>query len=322
MKQITKVALLDTSVASENKGDEIIVESTKRVIKDVFENAFITTVPTHERIFKRSYEIIESADASIVAGSNLLSSSMWSFRQWRLGIIDAFFVNDLTFCGVGWWRYQNDPSTYSKILLKRISSSKKIHAVRDSYTKKMLEKSGVENVKNTSCPTMWKLDKKGGHFEGISDSVVFTLTCYKKGYADDKNWVKTIQDIYEDVYFWPQQAGDFAYLRSLENVPLSEIEFLRPGLDSFDELLRSDTDYVGTRLHGGIRSLQHGNRTLILSIDNRAREMSKDTGLPTAPRDEPGTIRQILTGPQTIEVDVPTENIEFWKKSLREKVHS
>ena len=31
------------------------------------------------------------------------------------------------------------------------------HSVRDSYTKKMLNSIGINNVVNTSCPTVWNI---------------------------------------------------------------------------------------------------------------------------------------------------------------------
>jgi len=321
MRKVKKVALLDTSVASNNKGDKIIVEATKKAIRDSIPDAFIVGIPTHERMFKRSYDVLNSADAAVVAGSNLLSSDMWNFRQWRVGFIDSIFVTNLVFCGVGWWQYQDTPTRYSKFLIKKLSSDEHVHSVRDVYTKKMLKKVEIENVLNTSCPTMWSLGKNVEHFDSISNAVVFTVTCYKKNRTEDLGWIKVLQELYSNVYFWPQQAGDLSYLRSIDGINLSGVEFLTPGLDSYDGILCSGVDYVGTRLHGGIRSLQHGNRTLILSVDNRAREMSKDTGIPTAPRNEPETIRRILKGSQTIDISLPTNNIERWKQSLRDKVY-
>jgi hypothetical protein len=44
--------------------------------------------------------------------------------------------------------------------------------------------------------------------------------------------------------------------------------------------LRYDVDFVGARLHGGIRALQRGRRTLTIALDNRAREIAGDTGMP------------------------------------------
>ena len=51
------------------------------------------------------------------------------------------------------------------------------------------------------------------------------------------------------------------------------------GYDSFLENTKN-IDYVGTRLHGGMRALQHEKRTIILGIDNRAIELNKDYNIP------------------------------------------
>ena len=52
-------------------------------------------------------------------------------------------------------------------------------------------------------------------------------------------------------------------------------------MDSDKEL-----DYVGTRLHAGVRAMQKGRRSIILSIDNRAREMGKDYNLNVIERND------------------------------------
>ena len=50
--------------------------------------------------------------------------------------------------------------------------------------------------------------------------------------------------------------------------------------DAYDEFLtNNDTDYVGTRLHGGIYAMRHGRRAIIISIDERAREINKSNHL-------------------------------------------
>jgi hypothetical protein len=42
-------------------------------------------------------------------------------------------------------------------------------------------------------------------------------------------------------------------------------------------------DYVGTRLHGGIRCLKAGARCLIRKIDNRARTIAQAPPIPALP---------------------------------------
>ena len=69
-------------------------------------------------------------------------------------------------------------------------------------------------------------------------------------------------------------------MRQLDRVPV-------PQLASLDECLeREAVDYVGTRLHAGIRAMQKGRRSLIIGIDNRAIEMGTDFNLPVVRRDD------------------------------------
>lgn len=56
-------------------------------------------------------------------------------------------------------------------------------------------------------------------------------------------------------------------------------------MKGFDTVLANeDIDFVGTRLHGGIRALQKKKRSLIIAVDNRAIELGADTGLPVIDR--------------------------------------
>ena len=56
--------------------------------------------------------------------------------------------------------------------------------------------------------------------------------------------------------FWPQGFNDLSYLESLA-VDKNRISILSSNIDSFNSLIdMGNIDYIGTRLHGGIRALQ------------------------------------------------------------------
>ncbi len=74
-----------------------------------------------------------------------------------------------------------------------------------------------------------------------------------------------------------------------------------------------DVDFVGARLHGGIRALQRGRRALIVPVDNRAAEISKSTVLPVASRDEPEAIERWILDPQPTRIVLPWSAIAQWK---------
>ncbi len=87
---------------------------------------------------------------------------------------------------------------------------------------------------------------------------------------------------YEQVRLWIQTPADLDYSRSL----VAGLSYLDPSVEALDRELANDNDldYVGVRLHAGIRALQHGRRALILAIDNRATMVGRDFGFPTVPR--------------------------------------
>ena len=63
-----------------------------------------------------------------------------------------------------------------------ILDSTYLHSVRDSYTEKKLKQIGIDNVINTSCPTMWRLTEEFcSHIPcKKQDTVVTTITDYRK----------------------------------------------------------------------------------------------------------------------------------------------
>ena len=85
-------------------------------------------------------------------------------------------------------------------------------------------------------------------------------------------------------------------------------------LDYDTVLEQSDLDYVGTRLHAGIRALSKGHRSLIISIDNRAECISADTGLPILKREDVRLmLKERLSRNFETNITLPRENIIRWK---------
>jgi len=132
-------------------------------------------------------------------------------------------------------------------------------------------------------PATWGLTP--GHSALIptenAENVVFTLTDCSQRPSASIALVKQLQKHYSRVCFWPQGVRDRAYL---EKLPLTDVHTLPPTLEAFDALLAGNDslDYVGTRLHAGIRALQHKRRGLILRVDNRATEIKIDMQAITA----------------------------------------
>jgi len=315
------ITLCDTSVSSQNLGDYLIMDAIQDVIAQLFSEYMILRVPTHDVIRKPSYDCIRRSEHVFVCGTNLLTSHMLLYRQWKIGLLDSIFVHNFVLLGVGWWQYQSRPDFYTRVLLRRLLSTRKIHAVRDSYTEQQLRSIGFKNVVNTGCPTMWSLTREfcAGLPREKANAVVFTLTDYKPSPRDDAEMVKCLLNEYNSVYFWPQGTGDWEYFKSLGLGNKKKIEVVAPTIRSYKQLLETspDLEYVGTRLHAGIRALTLGRRALIIGVDNRAIEIGADTGIPVLSRTEISSLRaKINTDYELQKIRIQEQNIATWKEQF------
>jgi polysaccharide pyruvyl transferase WcaK-like protein len=150
-----------------------------------------------------------------------------------------------------------------------------------------------------------------------AENVVATLTDYNQDYEKDSLFLNLLEKNYKVVYIWPQGIGDVAYINSL-NVS-KKIVILSPNLESFNSLLSSSEsiDYVGTRLHAGIRAMQFKRRSIIIGIDNRAIEKSKDFNLKICLRNELNDLNKLINSDFLSKINLPLKNIETWKNQFK-----
>ncbi|MEZ4859225.1 MAG: polysaccharide pyruvyl transferase family protein [Flavobacteriaceae bacterium] len=322
MDSVKNISVLDTSIVTSNVGDEIIMDAVNKELSYIFSMGRFLKIPTHEKIYKASLSHIRNADFTILGGSNILSSKMNEYKQWNISIPKAFLIQRRVITmGVGWRNYQKKPNFYTKKLLKLLLHDNYIHSVRDSYTEAYLKEIGFKNVLNTACPTMWQLTPT--HCLEIpntkSDTVVFTLTDYDQDVNRDLTLIESLLKNYSNVFFWIQGKKDDAYLHSFPKDLIKRVKIIAPNLSAYDNFLNSNTcDYIGTRLHGGIRALQQKRRTIIIGIDNRALEKKKDFNIPVLERQNINDLERLLASNFKTEIKIPEQNIEIWKKQFAE----
>ncbi|GCL41812.1 polysaccharide pyruvyl transferase family protein [Anabaena sp. FACHB-1250] len=310
-----KITIFDTSICSSNLGDQVIMEAVEKILNSLFKSDFFIKIQTHDVIGKSSYKSIQNSDYAIVGGTNLLSSNMNSYNQWKISLLDSFFIKSVILMGVGWWQYQKTPNLYTGILYRRVLHKEYLHSVRDNYTKQQLESIGFKNVVNTACPTMWSLTEE--HCADIprrkTDSVLVTFTEYNQNKEFDFKLIEILKENYKNIYFWIQQPKDYDHMYSIYG---DNAIYINPSLQALDEVLNLDIDYIGTRLHAGVRALQRKKRSLILAVDNRAIEISKDTNLPVVPRNDWEGIKNWIDSANATHIQLPWDNINQWKKQF------
>ncbi len=305
--------------STSNIGDEIIADSSKRALAGLFPNSFPITISTHQKMGWRFRRFIYDSQYYFVLGSNLLKNSMLlKGRQWNISLADRLQVSNVIMVGCGWHAYEGRTGLYTRTLYRSILSRDILHSVRDEYTKKKLSDIGIRNVLNTGCATMWGLTEDFCKTIPTSraDHVVVTLTDYHQDPQHDEQMLATLLRRYEKVALWLQGSGDRRYAFSLPS--FARCTIIPPTLEAFDAALEDENvDYVGTRLHGGIRALQHGRRTLIVAIDNRAREKHRDFNIPTLERDDMDLLDSWILGSHPTEIRIPVGEIERFLSQFR-----
>lgn len=314
-----KISILDTSISTRNVGDEIIMDSVNNFFKEKFSDSQISRIPTHQKLSLPSLRIAKSSDFCVIGGTNLLNGNMPFYKQWKVDYLTSFLLkNKVVLMGVGWWQYQNYINIYSKAIYKNILSKEVLHSVRDSYTLKKLNDIGIYNVVNTGCPTLWKLDQE--HCKMIprkkKDIVIFTLTDYNRNPELDKKIIKNLRASYAKIAIWIQGMKDLEYLKELAIENIFD-EIVPPNLVAYDRfLMENSCDYVGTRLHAGVRALQYKRRALIIAVDNRAEEMRKDFNIPVIKRSDEEISLEPWNSEFSISINLDYQAIKKWSDSL------
>lgn len=275
------ICIIDTSICTDNIGDDIIVDSVNGFIEENFADAYIHRVPSHILLDERSAKVIEKSELCFIAGTSILSSHMSRNGTWRIDIelSKLYKKSEVVSLGVGWSDYMGSPDGETSQILKNILSEKFKHSTRDNYTRSKIEELG-RDVIYTACPTMWGLTEEHCREIPVSpaSSVVFTLTAWRQDRTKDHLLICLLKKLYRRVYFFAQMREDMDYFESFNE---GGVFIITPSLTGFDTvLMNEEIDFVGTRLHGGIRALQKKKRSLIIAVDNRAAELSADTGLP------------------------------------------
>lgn len=317
MQQVT---LLDTSIATRNVGDEIIMDSVRREIADLIPEAIVRTVPSHERLGGRARELLKQSRLNIAGGTNLVGPPMAYNRLWKIGPTEMIVSPQVTLMGVGWRRYHARVTPYSKLLLRRALSDRVPHAVRDSFTRDKLHSLGVRDVLVTGCPTTWRLTAE--HVAGLPTEKGRSAVVVLNGKKDPAGFAAELfaqaLDAYDEVFFWPQMVPDMRYIPELP----AGVTLVDPTLGAYDRVLETPgIDYLGSRLHAGIRALQHHRRTFIFELDNRATEMGKTLGLPTFAAQADATyLRGLIEEPLVPQIRIPIETVNEWRSAVRQAV--
>ncbi|OGV55846.1 MAG: hypothetical protein A2017_07535 [Lentisphaerae bacterium GWF2_44_16] len=311
------VSVFDITVCDWNTGNRIIAESVYEVLYNLFPSHVLISLPYWEPFTPMTLDYVRESDYVFFGGGNHLSSRLENFF-WGVTEENYRSVRNVLLLGLGWWKYEGRVEENAERVLRHTLHPGLLHSVRDSYAKEKLSSIGIDNVLVTGCPSMWGLTPE--HCESIekdkSDSVLFTFSSdYAPDMKRDSQILQTLKKNYEKLYFWPQGPADCGYIRKFD-FSGTVLPANLPALDNYLENTR--TDYIGTRLHAGIKAMQHSRRSIIVAIDNRAAEKGKDFNLPVVSSEKLEKIDGKINSSWRTKLKIPLDNIEKWKRQFKQ----
>ena len=315
----------DPSNASFNYGDRIISQSAISQLNCMMPDSMIFNFTTHTPNFEQwqktrhngRYRLVMDADYKFVCGSNILSNAL--LRLWpnfNINLLNKKEFKGAVLMAVGsTGQSVMKADAYTKHLIKSTFSKDYYHSTRDEITKEFLESLGLKAI-NTGCVTMWGLtpERCAGITKTKSDSVVFTLTNERPDVQNDTCLVQLLKNNYKKVYFCPQSAGDTEYFCSL---CIDGVDLLNPDINLVSEFYKNTSvDYIGTRLHGGIYAMQHQKRSIILAVDNRAKDIDSTYNINCIARDDCDAIENKINSTFDTDVKINIDAINQWKSQF------
>lgn len=322
-----KVLLLDPSISSLNRGDDIIMECVRKELGFILKDNFELTLPTQVAAF-HWYQIVRGilrikifteCKYKFVGGTNLLATDMFSlYPTWDMTVFDNKAIRGCVLVGVGAGAGEK-MNAYTKWLYRKTLNHNYYHSARDERTRTYIESLGLKAL-NTGCVTMWMLTPEFCKTIPTkkANRVVFTLTANRPMVKDslDQELIDTLKRNYSEVYYWVQGDLDYDYLQMFDNI--DNINILPATKQAYHELLmEDDLDYVGTRLHAGVYAMRHRKRSIILVIDERAREINKSNNLNCLEKKNIKNLDAFINSEFATEIKMPLDIIEQWKNQFR-----
>lgn len=312
------VIVFDTSIQAENLGDFIINHYCNEILEDIELN-IIQRIGTQIPVTPKDNDfLLEHKEwVKLITGTNVVINQIFRSKQWYLPIVDSRMQN-LVLMGAGLARYDRDIDWATKKFYQKNLSKEFLHSVRDCKTELALKTAGIQNVINTSCPTMWRLTPEFCYEipKEKANDVITTVTDYNRDTLDFWLLDKLLEN-YKNVYLWVQGEADYEYVKAYPEY--RRLKLIPHNLQEYKKILeKKDLDYVGTRLHAGIIALNYKKRTLIIAVDGRAKSISDDTGLPVIEREEiKEKLLDLIFEHRETKIELPKAKIEKWKAQFR-----
>lgn len=278
----------------------------------LFTNAVYNQIPNSHHIgfnFDPKY-VRENFDHIVIPASNWINGKEnWGF------LADLLEEANLPVCLVGLGCQLEDATNSDSVsegtirFLKTVSKLSRTIGVRGEFTKDVMAKLGFPNTDALGCPSIFTKStipeiRRVPNHRKLRTSVGPTRYHIPKGSSlssDDKQR-KLYQFAINNAssIYYQSEAFEIALLNredvsrtkddalnyyGLEDWDVLEDNIMRKGkyhkdLDQWITDLKKDDVYIGTRIHGAITAILAGTPPVLVTHDNRTKELAKIMGVP------------------------------------------
>ncbi len=277
-----------------NAGDFLIVDRTKKLLREVYPNCEIIEYRRDKKL-DEYLECINQTDALIIAGGPAYMINIYPDIIPLVDNLDDIKTKIIAI-GLGWYgksvdekyidNYKFTPKTMQ--LLKRISKDAKVLTCRDWYSVKVLNRNGFSNAVLSGCPAWNNLEKKT--MCEFRDNIDFS---YKKiCISDPANEVNLEESLILAKYLrnaYPKSEIHFVFHRlnkhnqmvnkHIDKLKLLDIDIndITGGVEGM--AIYDDCDlHIGYRVHAHIYNLSNRNISILIEEDGRGTGVNEVLG--------------------------------------------
>lgn len=279
-----KIAFINPRLSTNNVGDHFIEDSVKKILN--YDAVDSVDIDPRKPLRPGDIDRINQCDVAVIVGTNLWYAHVAKPGRWMISIeeLDQIKIPFVPL-GVGTTQYKHNFDTFcfddeTVALLKKIHEKCVVSSARDPRTFEVLKAAGIDNVRMTGCPTLyrslkpvWSLNRKD------SKQVVITA---RKGH--DKNIAVIVEELIrrgmkpvlaaqkiKDLYCSRRRAP--FYKKKMDELYEFDIK-------PYQKLVDESYGAIGWRLHGNMFHLAHGNPTMFFANCSRCLSFSQGFDLP------------------------------------------
>ncbi|MGH1372420.1 MAG: polysaccharide pyruvyl transferase family protein [Cellvibrionaceae bacterium] len=279
-----KVAFINPRLSTNNVGDHFIEDSVKKIL--AYDKELSIDIDPRKPLNPGDIERINQCDVAVIVGTNLWYAHVAKPGRWMITIdeLDQITIPFVPL-GVGTTQHKYNIDTFcfdeeTVALLKKIHEKCEFSSARDPRTFEVLKAAGIENVRMTGCPTLyrslkpvWNLNKKN------SKQVVITA---RKGH--DRNISIIVDELIRrgmKPVLAAQKIKDlYCSRRKLPFFQKKMEELYEFDIKPYQKLVDESYGAIGWRLHGNMFHLAHGNPTMFFANCTRCWSFSQGFELP------------------------------------------